>query len=89
MKNRRQVLPNGVLHEVRKFYYDTAQANHKAALNALLTHVSASQVLFGTDYPYRPGSEVVDGLSAYGFSASDLRAIERENAVRLMPRWRV
>jgi len=26
------------------------------------------------------------GLADYGFSASDLQAIERDNAVRLMPR---
>jgi 6-methylsalicylate decarboxylase len=88
IKNRKEVLPNGVLHEVRKFHYDTAQANHKAALAALLTLVPTSQVLFGTDYPYRPGSETVEGLTSYGFSAAELRAIDRENAVRLMPRWR-
>ena len=28
------------------------------------------------------------GLAAYGFSAGDLRAIERDNAVGLMPRLR-
>ncbi|HSQ03729.1 MAG TPA: amidohydrolase family protein [Burkholderiales bacterium] len=88
IKNRKEALPNGVLHEVRKFHYDTAQANHQAALSALLTLVPTSQVLFGTDYPYRPGSEVVDGLAAYGFSAAERRAIDRDNAVRLMPRWR-
>jgi predicted TIM-barrel fold metal-dependent hydrolase len=42
--------------------------------------------MFGTDYPYRPGSEVVEGLTGYGFSAAELRAIDRDNALRLMPR---
>jgi predicted TIM-barrel fold metal-dependent hydrolase len=88
-KDRQKLLPNGLLHEVRKFYYDTAQANHAGALAALLKLVSSSQVMFGTDFPYRPGSEVVEGLTAYGFSAAELQAIDRGNAVRLMPRLKV
>jgi predicted TIM-barrel fold metal-dependent hydrolase len=44
-----------------------------------------SQVLYGSDFPFRGGLETVDGLRAYGFSAADLRAIDRDNALRLMP----
>lgn len=88
-KNREQLLPNGVAFEVKKFYYDTAQANHAGALAALLKIASVSQVMFGTDFPYRPGAEAVAGLTAYGFTASELAAIDRGNALRLMPRWNV
>jgi predicted TIM-barrel fold metal-dependent hydrolase len=87
-KNREQLLPNGVLFEVKKFYYETAQANHPGALAALLKLVSVSQVMFGTDFPYRPGAEAVGGLTAYGFTPADLAAIDRGNALRLMPRWK-
>lgn len=87
LKERAAVLPNGVLHEVRKFYYDTAQANHPGALAALLKLAPVSQVMFGTDFPFRPGAEVVDGLAQYGFAAAELQAVERGNALRLMPRW--
>ena len=86
LKNKAEIVPNGVLHEVRRFHYDTAQANSPGALAALLKLVPVSQVMFGTDYPYRPGSEVVEGLTSYGFSAGELRAIDRDNALRLMPR---
>jgi 6-methylsalicylate decarboxylase len=86
-KDREKLLPNGVQHEIRKFYYDTAQANHAGALAALLKLVSVSQVLFGTDFPYRSGAEAVAGLTAYGFSVAELAAIDRGNALRLMPRW--
>ncbi len=86
MKEREKHLPNGLSHEVKKFYYDTAQANHAGALAALLKLVSTSQVMFGTDFPYRPGAEVVAGLTQYGFSADELRAIERGNALGLFPR---
>jgi predicted TIM-barrel fold metal-dependent hydrolase len=46
-----------------------------------------SQILLGSDYPYRTGEDNVKGLYDYGFSNADLRAIERGNALRLMPRW--
>ncbi len=87
MKDRAKVLPNGVSHEVKKFHYDTAQANHAGALAALLKIAPVSQVMFGTDFPFRPGAEEVAGLAAYGFTAAELQAIERGNALRLMPRW--
>jgi predicted TIM-barrel fold metal-dependent hydrolase len=80
-----QVLPKGVLYELKKFYYDTAQANHPGALAALLKLAPVSQILFGTDYPYRTGAEEADGLAAQHFPASDLEAIERGNALRILP----
>lgn len=86
LKNKAEIVPNGVAHEIRRFYYDTAQANSPGALAALLKLVSTSQLMFGTDYPYRPGAEVVEGLTSYGFSAAELRAIDRDNALRLIPR---
>jgi 6-methylsalicylate decarboxylase len=81
-------VPNGVRPELGKFYYEIAQANHPAALAALLDLVPISQVLFGSDYPLRPISEAVQGVSKYNFSAAQRRAVERENALKLMPRLR-
>jgi predicted TIM-barrel fold metal-dependent hydrolase len=86
MKERQSRLPRGVMYELKKFYYDTAQANHRGALDALLEIVAPSQVLYGSDFPFRPGAEVNEGLTAYPFSASDRRAIERDNALRLVRR---
>jgi predicted TIM-barrel fold metal-dependent hydrolase len=85
LKNKQTILPRGLRGELRRFYYEIAQANHPGALDALLRLVSVTQVMFGTDYPYRPASEAVDGLAAYHFSSADLAAIERENALRLFP----
>jgi predicted TIM-barrel fold metal-dependent hydrolase len=84
-KDRDKVLPRGLMFELKKFYYDTAQANHPGALAALLKIVTPEQMLFGTDYPYRTGAEVIGGLAAQGFTAKELTAIERENALRLLP----
>jgi predicted TIM-barrel fold metal-dependent hydrolase len=85
MKDRAARIPNGLMYELQRFYYDTAQANHPAALAALEKIVTPAQLLFGTDFPYRDGAEVIAGLSAHGFSDQDLSGIERYNAVRLIP----
>ena len=79
-------VPNGALYELKRFYYDTAWAYNPAPLAALAKLVATSQVLFGSDYPYRTGADTVKGLQEYGFALKDLTAIGRDNAVRLMPR---
>jgi 6-methylsalicylate decarboxylase len=52
----------------------------------LLKMVPISQVMYGTDFPFRDGAEVNQGIAAWGFGSDDLRAIERENALKLLPR---
>jgi 6-methylsalicylate decarboxylase len=85
-------MPKGMLYELRKFYYDTAQAENPLALGALWKLVPVSQMLFGTDFPFGAGGaqEHVKRLQAAGvFNDAELRAVARENAVRLLPRLRV
>jgi 6-methylsalicylate decarboxylase len=56
------------------------------AMGALRQVVPVSQIVFGTDFPFRTTSEHVKGLAAsQTFSPDELRAIYRENAVRLLP----
>jgi predicted TIM-barrel fold metal-dependent hydrolase len=81
-------VPNGVLHELQRFYYDTAWSAHPGALASLTKLVSVSQILLGSDYPYRTGADNVKGLLDYGFSEADFKAITRGNALRLMPKWK-
>jgi len=78
-------MPDGPLPLLRKYNYEIAQGNTAGQLAALMKMVSVSQVLFGTDFPYRDGTEAVEGLDAYGFSAADRLAIDRGNAIKLMP----
>ena len=85
MKDREQRLPRGVLYELKKFHYDTAQANHAGALAALVRVIPVSQVLYGSDFPFRPGSDVNEGLAQFRFKPRDLRAIDRDNALKLLP----
>jgi 6-methylsalicylate decarboxylase len=50
--------------------------------------VPISQIVYGTDYPYRTAAEHTKGLEA-AFSGDDLKAIDRENALHIMPRLRM
>jgi predicted TIM-barrel fold metal-dependent hydrolase len=73
--------------EVSKFYYDTAQAFHPIPMNALKQAVPMSQILFGTDYPYRTPSESTTGLlRANVFNADELAMVQRKNALKLLAR---
>jgi 6-methylsalicylate decarboxylase len=87
-RNAKDRLPNGFIHEVKKFYYDLAGAANAGAIASLLQLVTTAQVLFGTDFP--PGGASLDVARTLSelrlFSESDLRAIDRDNAVRLLPR---
>ena len=77
--------PDGVRAEFRKFYYDTASSDHAWTLVPLTKLVETTQVVFGTDFPFRSAAVTAKGLADFGFSAADLGAIDRGNAARLMP----
>jgi predicted TIM-barrel fold metal-dependent hydrolase len=74
-------------HELNRFYYDTAQVSNEVTIQALAKLVGVSQIVFGSDFPYRTGAEHVAGLQAR-FGAEDLAAIDRANALRILPAWR-
>ncbi|HEY6256602.1 MAG TPA: amidohydrolase family protein [Xanthobacteraceae bacterium] len=80
--------PDGPLPIFRKFFYEVAQGNTPGQLAALMQMVNISQVMLGSDYPFRKGVDAVDGVHNYKFSAEDIKAIESENAIRVMPRLR-
>ncbi len=73
-----------VLAELRRFYYDTAQTSNPVAMAALTKFIPVTQIVYGTDYPYRSAAEHTKGLAEI-FSGADLRAIERDNALRILP----
>jgi 6-methylsalicylate decarboxylase len=79
--------PDGTLAELKRFYYDTAQTSNKASMSALSALIPVSQIVFGTDFPYRTSSDHVKGLRDAGvFTEAQIMEIERGNALKLMPR---
>jgi predicted TIM-barrel fold metal-dependent hydrolase len=82
-----QKIPHGVLYELRRLYFETAQSANPYSMGPLTRLVSKTQICFGTDFPYRPIADNVSGLATCGlFSSRDLEHIERANAARLLPR---
>ena len=79
-------MPDGPVPIVRKYFYEIAQGNMPGQFAALLKLIPVSQLMFGSDYPFREGSEAAEGLAAYDFSDADRASINRQTALRLMPR---
>jgi predicted TIM-barrel fold metal-dependent hydrolase len=77
--------PEGVTALLQRFHYDTAQVANPAAMAALTKVVPTSQILFGTDFPFRTARDHVDGLKQI-FDEADLRKIGSDNARALLPR---
>jgi predicted TIM-barrel fold metal-dependent hydrolase len=48
-----------------------------------------SQIVFGSDYPFGAGEGPhLRGLAKCGFNADELRAIHRENVLRVLPKYK-
>jgi predicted TIM-barrel fold metal-dependent hydrolase len=78
-------LPRGALYELQRLNFDIASMTNAASFAALLKLVPASQVLFGSDYPWVPIVATARQLRGLGLAEADLTAIERGNAIRMFP----
>jgi predicted TIM-barrel fold metal-dependent hydrolase len=71
--------------QIRRYYYDTAAIPNDVTMSALVKMVPMSQIVFGSDFPYRFAREYAAYLPTF-FKGDDLKAVDRENALRLVPR---
>lgn len=79
---------NSRLYHVRRFYYDTAGSANPILMQGIAKLAGASQIVFGTDYPFGNGASMGQGLQSVGFTADELRGIDRENALRILPKFK-
>jgi predicted TIM-barrel fold metal-dependent hydrolase len=83
--------PAHVAEVLRGLYYETALAGSRNSLLPTLEVTTADHLLFGTDWPAAPEPTVVhniDNLTGFdGFTDNELRGVERDNALRLFPRF--
>jgi predicted TIM-barrel fold metal-dependent hydrolase len=87
-KNRKDLIarvPNGVLPELKKLYYDIAGISDPIPFNAIRALVGPSQLLFGTDYPFWSPQVAISTLTGLGIDPAERERIERHNALGLMP----
>jgi predicted TIM-barrel fold metal-dependent hydrolase len=87
-KDLTPIAPDGIEAELQKLHYDTANSAYKATMAALLAFVPASQVLFGSDFPYLTIGQNLENFPSLGLTVEQSRAIDRGNAERLFPRLR-
>ncbi|HYX50726.1 MAG TPA: amidohydrolase family protein [Ktedonobacteraceae bacterium] len=83
--------PQGTLSYLKQLYYDTALSVNPNALCSLQELVDASHILFGSDYPFAPEVTLflaIQGMQNFdGFDEQARKAIERESALALFPRF--
>ncbi|MFI9275638.1 amidohydrolase family protein [Kitasatospora sp. NPDC052896] len=81
---------DGVLADLKRFYFDTALSGSPTALPSLLAFAEPGHVLYGSDWPYAPidaGAYFNRHLDTYGnWEPGQLHAVNRGSAEALFPR---
>ena len=72
-------------------YYETTPAGSRNSLLPTLEVTTADHILFGTGWPAAPEPTVVRNIANLtgfdAFTATQLHAVVRDNALRLFPRF--
>jgi predicted TIM-barrel fold metal-dependent hydrolase len=81
-------IPKGVFYELKRLYYECAHATYPTSFKALLEFAPHDHILFGTDYSAEPMESTVRQWDAAKLPAALQRAINRENAEKLFPKFK-
>jgi predicted TIM-barrel fold metal-dependent hydrolase len=84
-KNAAEFAPEGTDREFLKHHYEIANATSRPAMAALRAYLPADRIMFGTDFPFVPVRQTVAGLAEAEMTAAERTAIERGNALQLLP----
>jgi predicted TIM-barrel fold metal-dependent hydrolase len=88
-EERGAIMPNGFEQELRKLYYDVASvALSPIPMAAVLKGIPKDHLLFGSDIPFFTIERIATAVSKFDIPAADLRMLQWENALRLMPHLR-
>lgn len=80
----RKDLPGGAAAPFKRFFFDTAQSANPYALGTLARLVPSTQILYGSDYPWRDPLEQLHAIDAMKLGPSLTAAIRHGNAQRLI-----
>jgi 6-methylsalicylate decarboxylase len=87
-EERAAMIPNGLEHELQKLYYDIASvAVNPTAMLALFNVIPKDHILFGSDCPFWTIETIATAMNKFDIPPVDLRKIQRENALTLVPRF--
>ena len=86
-EERAATIPNGFEHELQKLYYDIASVSLSAIpMAAVLKGIPKDHLLFGSDIPFFTIERIASAVNKFDIPGGDLRMIQRENALQLLPR---
>ena len=77
-------MPDGPDPIIRRYFYEIAQGNEPGQFAALLKMVPVSQILFGSDFPYREAAEAAK-VWRRTLSRHRSSTIDRSSALKLLP----
>jgi predicted TIM-barrel fold metal-dependent hydrolase len=81
-------VPKGPQYELGRQYYDLASIGlNPAGIAGLRKLFPTSQFLYGSDEPFGSTMQIATSLPKLGFSPEEVQAIQRDNVVRLLPRF--
>jgi predicted TIM-barrel fold metal-dependent hydrolase len=87
-EERAAAMPRGVEYELQRQYYDLASvAPNPGGMAAVFKLFPVSQLFYGSDAPFGSTTQIADALAKFELSPADIKAIQRENALRLFPRF--
>ncbi len=80
-----------VFSDFKRFYYETALSAGRQSLGSTREVAAPDHILFGSDWPYCPDDMTEDMISATRdsgfFDDRQLAAVNRDNALKLFPRF--
>src|SRR5215475_7162313 len=83
-EERAAAIPRGVEPELQRQYYDLASvAPNPGGMAAVLKLFPVSQLFYGSDAPFGSTTQIAEAVTRLDLSATDIKAIQRENALRL------
>jgi predicted TIM-barrel fold metal-dependent hydrolase len=85
-KELAEQMPKGAMHEFGRLFYDVVNASNPISFNAIRQLAGIPQLLYGSDFPFWSPQLTVDALAKLGLTPGEMRAVERDNALRLLPR---
>lgn len=80
-------LPHGAMYELTRLHFDCATSATPLQLRALLALCPLENVMLGSDFPFLPIGMTTDELDGSGLSPAQQAAINRTNALTLLPRF--
>jgi 6-methylsalicylate decarboxylase len=79
-------LPDGFEATVKRQFYDIASvATNPAGMAAVFRLLPTSQLFYGSDAPFGSTTGIANELAKFALPATEIKAIRRENALRLFP----